>query len=962
MAAPLVSPVLVARGTELASLTAALGTRPVIATVEGPAGVGKTRLVGELLGTASHAGTRVLTGRCQEIREPFPLGPVLDAVRAVGADLPALRVSPVAGALRPLLPELAHLLPPTPEPLEDRSAARHRVFRGLAELLRALGPATVVLEDLHWADAQTLDFIRYLLADPPPELAVVTTYRGDEASPVVRAVTAGVPAAVNRVHVTVAPLDVAGTAELTAAILGVDRVSPEFAGFLWERTTGLPYAVEEVLALVRDRGLLVPHGSGGWSRRALRELEVPRRIRDSTLARVDRLPVGAVRLVEAAAVLAVPAVATELAAMVSGEAAAELVERVEEVLGSGLLAEEAGLLSFRHPLAAQAVYDSLSGPRRRQLHDRAATALRQRDQPPVGRLAHHLRHAGRVDEWAGTAEQAADRAVELSNDEEAVRLLEAVLRSGAVAGEQRHRLLLKLGAAAQRTLHAGRIVDLLSGALDDDLPTPVRGELRLMLAHALNQTGDDMVRQHELFATAVADLDHRPDLQAWAMVALGIPTAPGVTPAEHREWLNRCLALVARLDQPLLEAHMLGKATGALLQLGDPWWRTALERLRELTPSGPRHAREINAYYSAGLEAGFTGHVETATELLTTGLAALTGAEGRKPKVLLRSGIALTTFAGGPWTGLQDEVDALVEELAEYPRDRLDVEVVAGCLALATGDVDLAVDRLDAVVAEARRIAAHQVMPLAAGTLARAYLARGDTDAALAAADALIATLEAKQLWAPAGWGLPGAVEALLAAGEDDRARELLASCSEQLSGLDAPLTAAALRHAEGTVAVADGRWPEAATLLEEARSAYRDLGCGYLEAQAAEALAAVGFRTGEARAPEWLQAAITTYRELGASRDEARAGRLAREHGVQPAARHGGGRRSYGTELSPQERKVAELAAVGRTNREIAAELYLSPNTVDKHMRAVMRKLGVRTRTAVGHVLSGRKTGELTP
>lgn len=96
-------------------------------------------------------------------QQPFPLGPLLDTLRDIGTGISAGGpLSPVTGALRPLLPELAGQLPPAPEPPEERAAERHRVFRALSELLGSLGEAVLVLEDLHWADEQTLAFLGYL--------------------------------------------------------------------------------------------------------------------------------------------------------------------------------------------------------------------------------------------------------------------------------------------------------------------------------------------------------------------------------------------------------------------------------------------------------------------------------------------------------------------------------------------------------------------------------------------------------------------------------------------------------------------------------------------------------------------------------------------------------------------------------------------------------------------------------
>jgi DNA-binding NarL/FixJ family response regulator len=111
-------------------------------------------------------------------------------------------------------------------------------------------------------------------------------------------------------------------------------------------------------------------------------------------------------------------------------------------------------------------------------------------------------------------------------------------------------------------------------------------------------------------------------------------------------------------------------------------------------------------------------------------------------------------------------------------------------------------------------------------------------------------------------------------------------------------------------------------------------------------------FATSDARAAQNLLAALATYQRLGATWDYGRAASLAREHGITVPTRHGAVRRTYGSALSPRERQVAEMAASGRTNKEIARELFVSVKTVDKHVSAALRKLGLRSRMALAHHL----------
>lgn len=166
-----VTPPCVGRERELAALTRALAEPPAVVMVEGEAGIGKSRLVRELLATPSMVGRPALVAPCPPFREVHTLGPVIDAVReAVGA-VPGPGLSGLAGTLRPFFPEWSAHLPLAPEPLAEARAARHRLFRALAELIDRLDVAVVVVDDAHWADDATTEFLLFLAARAGPDPA-----------------------------------------------------------------------------------------------------------------------------------------------------------------------------------------------------------------------------------------------------------------------------------------------------------------------------------------------------------------------------------------------------------------------------------------------------------------------------------------------------------------------------------------------------------------------------------------------------------------------------------------------------------------------------------------------------------------------------------------------------------------------------------------------------------------------
>ncbi|MFI6927898.1 AAA family ATPase [Nonomuraea spiralis] len=942
-----ISPVLVGREEQLQRLVAAASRPPAVVVVEGEAGIGKTRLVAEMAAHADVAGRLLLSGACRRIREPFPLGPIVEALRGTSELLAAAAgLSPVAGALRGLLPELAGVLPPALEPLDDRAAERHRLFRGLAEVLGVLGPAVLVVEDLHWADEQTVEFLAYLLAVLPAWVSVVLTYRGEEAVAGIREVTGRPADSVYHDHVVLTGLDAEQTRALAASILEEEGVTPEFGAHLYELSSGLPLAVQELLALLQTRGALIRLRSGRWARKALEELDVPPGVRDSVRERVGRLPVAARRVAEAAAVLQVPVAVTALTE-VAGLSRAETVAGLDELLVSGLLAERDGMVVFRHVLAAQAVYGGIPLGRRQDLHARAAAAVRSVEPVPLGQRAHHLRQADLLHEWVGVAEQAADQASQLGDDAEAVRILEDVLRNAPLEPERRGHLAARLGWAACQVLHPPKVIDLLSQALESEQPGPLRGQLHFLIGVLQERLGDDPSVQRRAFAAAVDDLGDRPDLAAWVMTGLGRPMDPAVPLTEHAYWLNRALETVPAIGDPVEEVFVLGKVATSLSGIGDPRWAALAEDVHRRTGGRPRHRQEVNAYRSIAENACCAGHFQTADQLLS---AATRGAaeddSSGEPLARCRLVGLLLAYGRGRWARLDQEVAVLLEEYGGRPFDRITAETVAACLALARGDLDTARRDLSDVVQRTMELGGYELLPLSVTGFLRLSAAHGQAEASLAATGAAVAVWETKGLWPLAVRAVPALAEAMAAIGRQDQAADLVARLSATLDGLDAPLAGAALAHARGHL-TAGSR--DAAAHFLAAASAYDGLGATYEAAQARELAAGCLFAVGDERAEEPLGAAITAFQELGAGWDLDRAAQVARRHGVAMKGRYPGGPHGYGPTLSPREREVAAMAAAGLTNREIGRELFLSPKTVEKHLSAALRKLGLRSRAALG-------------
>ncbi len=929
------SPVLVGRGDELAALLDAVASQPSVVLVAGEAGIGKSRLVRELLGRPEVRPLRVLTGSCPPLREPFPYGAVLDALRNVGGYLGRVSLSPVTGVLRPLVPELAGHLPEPPERPDDPRHERHHLFRAVRELLSVLGPALLVVEDLHWADDGCRHLLRFLMADPPPNLTTLVTYRREDAPggmPLGRAYRP--PAGVASVLVELGPLDVGQVHDLTAAILDVDAVPAAFAARLHERTAGIPFVVEEVLRALRDPD---------W--RLLDAVEVPGLLRDAMAERLARLPATGRRIAEAAAVLGVPAT-EQLLAEVGAVAPGRTRAALTHALHSGVLHETADVrYGFRHSLAQQAVYDTLTGPERQRLHLRALRALDNAAPRPFMQLAEHSRRAGLRHDWLRHGEAAADRALEVGDPSTATHLYQRLLDEASLTPADVDRLAVKLGQVARGGLDQHDPRATLERLLNDHrLSTAARGEVRLNLGFLLIRQFDGPQHGRAVIEHAIDELAARPDLAMRARAVLAQPFV-GTTPlAEHLRSMREVEAYIGSCEDDEVRFALLANQLGSRMCIGDHAVMSQLDRLPDTATDVAVRRNLARAHCNLADAFALVGHFDLARDFLDRGLRLTVGA-----------GVPFTEGTGqstrihldwylGDWDTLQDRATRLLEEYREMLPVAGEINLVLGCLAVARGDWDDAERHLaDSGV----RSVENSITPVALGgfaALTRLWFERGDLERACAEADRGLRHARRKGVWAWLGELAPAAVDAFCAAGRVEDAAKLVEEFDAGLVDRDAPLAHVALQACRALVALHVRRDDDAVFLLEDARRAADDLGLRYYSAMLSERIALVALERGDDEAVAALGEVAARFDALGASRDAARCRHLVRGAGVATPSRRG--RRGYGNALSPREQDVARLLAQGRTNREIADVLFLSPRTVEQHVARVLRKLGVASRT----------------
>jgi DNA-binding CsgD family transcriptional regulator len=461
-------------------------------SIIGDAGLGKSRLLYEFRQTLASADCIWLEGRCNPYGAALAYLPVMDLLKqyfqidASDRDEDIRRkvydgLAPLGTAVEATAPYLLHLLAveieagmlaaPSPE------AVKYQIFEALLGLVgesAARCPLVLAIEDLHWADPTSAEFLTFLLEHiAGARVLLVCTYRPDFASLWSRKSYHSV--------ITLPPLATPEGHQILTALLGTAHIQDELAALILDKADGVPFFLEELVRALQETGAIEQY-EGQWRLAAqATDMPIPDTVEEVLMTRIDQLPEGAKNVLQ-------------MGAVIGREFRGELLREIAGFPEWGLTAHLAALTSaellyerglppqttylFKHALTQEAAYRSLLTMRRRDIHHRVAVTLEtlfsDRLEEYYGQLAHHYWEAAQEDEVVKAVEYAVlagDRYMALPAYAEAVRFydmaLQALERQEPMDAAQRCTLLLALGEAQRKAGEHVRALETLQSAVEN---------------------------------------------------------------------------------------------------------------------------------------------------------------------------------------------------------------------------------------------------------------------------------------------------------------------------------------------------------------------------------------------------------------------------------------------------------------------------------------------------------------
>ena len=912
------------RAAELARLGRFLDEvtgHPAALLIEGEPGIGKTTLWSAGIDQARRRGWRVLTCRPVQAEAALSLSALGDLLEPV----PDAVLSELPGPQRRALDVALLRAEPGPEPPDQRAVAV--AFLGVIRALAQAAPVLIGVDDLPWLDrasAAVLEYAQRRLTTQPAGL-LATAATGDSASPAGHMRGRFPP---GRLHaLTVGPLALEAMDAVLRAKGGPPDAWPEVVE-VHEASGGNPYLALELAAALgtRDRGTRQP-------------LPVPGSLRPLVQRRLQALSPAGRKVALVAAAAAAPTVEVVLAACGDDQDARDGLDSAEE---AGVLVIDGDRVRFAHPLLRSVHYSSATGRQRREAHRRLAEV--------TGAAEGQVRHLALA--ASGPDEPLAARLTEAAQT--------ACLRGAAVAGAELADLALRLtpagdaAARVQRLLDAGRLHlaafdpegarQLLEQAIALTEPGPLRAAALHHLARVIGYT-DGAAATLPLLRQALGEAGDGTALSAEIHRDLGFllgVSTENFTDAPVAEFLA-AFETATRLGDEGLMSQLLAFQAIAEFVTGHGVRRDLTDRALAKRHHAGRVPMELRPRLLVSHILRCSDDQAGARALLTAEYteAIEQGAETDLPFLILHLA-ELETWAGN--YGLAEEYAAHGYRVALAAGAATPMACMHAARALvraACGPFDEARAEAEAAIDGGLRSGVSYPALLGCHALGLVELASGNPAGAHAILAMVTQATAGREMLDP-GWfalrPIPGDIEALIRLGDLTAAEELLASLEERARRLDRVFALASAGRCRALLASAHGDADAAAAALRQAFAAHERLEMPFELARTHLAAGDVARRARrKLAAREHVETARVMFAGLGAAPWAERAAADLARLGVS---------RAGGLALTEAERQVAGLVAAGHTNREVAGELYMGLRTVEAHLSAVYRKLGVRSRS----------------
>jgi ATP/maltotriose-dependent transcriptional regulator MalT len=920
-----------------------------IALLAGEAGVGKTTLARQVL---SDCGIERVEGfGVQEGGSAY--APVVDVLRGV-VNAGAVVEPPLRSHLAMLLPELG-----PPAPAADR-ATLFEAIRSVLALAAARRPLALFLDDLQWADDATLDLLpalaRSLEAEP---VLLLVAYRSDDVprGHPIRRLRSELRRDGRLQETALEPLDPRATATLLERVLGAPAAPPLLDAIV-DRTDGVPFFVSE-LGLALSTSERLKDGPAGLELLEGADLPLPDSVRDAVLLRASGLsPDGR-------AAIAVAAVAGQTFELESVMAIAGVADWPEEAVRRGILVDgHPGQMAFRHALVRDAFYGEIPWLERRTLHRQVAERL-ERAGAPARILAEHWAHAREPEPARRAFLEASHAACAVHAYHDGARAARRALELWPDGEDEPGRLaaLEQLGRCAELAADSGEAVrtwrEVAEGRQRANDPLKY-AEASRRLAGALEVQGrwDEALATREEAAIAFARAGQPGDAAAERLAAAAhLRSAASFRAALHLLQLASQDARAAnRVD---LEARIMGLQGNVWARAGDEpggleLVRAALTLALENNLTAP--AAEVYQRLADSLEHAGDYSAARATYDDAFTFCTMSGLEPTAQLCL--ACLAVVLRHNGEW----DRAVSVCRDVVAAEEATMHARAAASCtlgsiLALR-GEPQKARALLLESSSLARRIELLPAELLATWGLALLDASQNAGDAASERCHAILErwqhTEERHYVISPLRWAATFFAERK----DDTGTRACAAALAQIAADAGQPEAVSALAHVLGETALLDGDAELAVTQFERAIELLHGIGTPFerleSERRVAAALTAAGRKE---EAVERLMSAYRIARRLRARPSVRRVAASLAELGEQADRRLSRRQQEQLSSegLTRREVDVVRLLAVGRTNREIAAELFVSTRTVDMHVRNLLRKLDSRSRAE-----AARKASEL--